>query len=85
MEVCISYCMLEKILKNFGSWDMCQNVVGQADYRIFKSTISGKQDDENIWVFTSECQIIEVKSWFKNLEMGGVKNECAHSCCRNQI
>ena len=85
MEVFISCCMLEKILKNFGSWDMCQNVVGQADYRIFKSTISGKQDEENIWVFTSECQIIEVKSWFKNLEMGGVKNECAHSCCRNQI
>ena len=85
MEVCISCCMLEKILKTFSSWDMCQNVVGQADYRIFKSTISGKQDDENIWVFTSECQIIEVKSWFKNLEMGGVKNECAHSCCRNQI
>ena len=85
MEVCISCFMLEKILKNFGSWDMCQNVVGQADYRIFKSAISVKQNNENIWVFISECQFIEIKSWFKNLEMGGVINECAHFGCRNQI
>ena len=40
MEVYINCCMYEKILKGFVSWDMCQNVLGLSDHRIFKSTIS---------------------------------------------
>ena len=36
MKVYINYCMLGKILEKFGSWDMCQNVFGQSDCRIFK-------------------------------------------------
>ena len=36
MEVYINCCMLGKILEEFGSRVMCQNVFGQSDSRIFK-------------------------------------------------
>ena len=36
MKVYINYCMLGKILEKFGWSDMCENVFGQSDCRIFK-------------------------------------------------
>ena len=48
MEVYIDCCMLGKILENFGSRDICQNVLGQLDRRIFESTISLEQNDEKV-------------------------------------
>ena len=50
MGVYINCCMLEKIMKNFGCRDMCQNVLGQSDYSVFKSTISLEQNDEKFHV-----------------------------------
>ena len=41
-----------KILENFGSWDMCQNVIGQSDCSIVKSTVSLEQNHERVWFFT---------------------------------
>ena len=46
MEVYINCCILRKIFENFGSWDMCQNVVSQSDCKIFKETISLEREDE---------------------------------------
>ena len=43
MEVYINCGMLGKILENLGSWDMCQNVFGQSDCRIFKQVLSLEQ------------------------------------------
>ena len=51
MEVYINYCMLWKILDNFGSWDICQNGLGLSDCRIFKYTMSLKQNHEKVWFF----------------------------------
>ena len=70
--------MLGKIFENFGSWDMCQNLLGQSDYRIFKSTTSLEQNDE-VWFFTCLYSFIEIKSWLKNIGMGVVINGFAHS------
>ena len=36
IKVYINCYMFGKILENVGSWDMCQNVLGQSDCRIFK-------------------------------------------------
>ena len=75
--------MLEEIFKSFGSWDVCQNVLGQSDYRIFKSTIPLEQNDEKVWLFARWYKFIEIKSWLKNIGMGMLINVCAHSGCRN--
>ena len=40
--------MLGKILGNFGSRDMYQNVLHQLDWRTFKSTVSLEQKDEKV-------------------------------------
>ena len=42
--------MLGKIMENFGCRDMCQNVLSQSDYSVFKSTISLEQNDEKFHV-----------------------------------
>ena len=78
IEVYINFCMLGKIFENFGSWDMCQNLLGQSDYRIFKSTTSLEQNDE-VWFFTCWYSFIEIKSWLKNIGMGVVINGFVHS------
>ena len=49
--------MLGKILENFVSWDMCQNVLGQSDCRAFNSIISLEQSDEKVWFF---CMLIQI-------------------------
>ena len=51
IEVYINWCMHGKILGNFGSWVMCQNILAQSDWRIFKSIISLEQNDEKLWFF----------------------------------
>ena len=83
MEVCINCCRLGRILENFGSWDMWQNVLRQSDCRIFKETISLDREDEKAWFFACWYKFIEIKSWLKNIGIGVVINGCAHSGCRN--
>ena len=75
--------MLTKILKSFGSWDTCQNVLDQSDYRIFKSTISLEQNDEKFRVFACWSKFIDFKNWLKNIGMGMPINMFVHSGCRN--
>ena len=75
--------MLGKILENVGSWDMCQNVLGQSDCRIFKSTISLEDNDEKVWLFACWYKFIKMESWLKNIGMSVVINVCTHSGCRN--
>ena len=82
MKVYFDCCMLRKIWENFGSWDMCQNVLGQSDCRIFKSTISLEQNGEKVWFFACWYKFIEIKSWLKNIGMSMVINVCSHSGCR---
>ena len=65
-----------------GSWDMGQNVLGQSDCRIFKSTVSLEQNDEKAWFFTCWCRFVEIKSWSKNILVGMVKNEYGYSGLR---
>ena len=83
MEVYINCYIVRKILENFGSWDMCQNVLGPSDCRIFKSTISLEQNDEKVWFFACWYNFVEIKSWLKNIGISVVINVCAHSGCRN--
>ena len=47
--------MLAKILGNFDFWDMCQNVLGQSDCSISKSTISLEQNNEKVF-----CMLIQI-------------------------
>ena len=61
---------------------MGQNAFSQSDYRIFKSPISLEQNDEKPWFFACWYRFIENRSWLKNIGVGGVKNECAHSILR---
>ena len=49
--------MLGKIMENFGCRDMCQNVLGQSDYRVFKTTISLKQNDKKFHVDISSFKL----------------------------
>ena len=63
MEVCINWCMLGKILENFGSWDMSQNVFGQSDCGIFKKIISLEWKKEKAWFFACWYKFIEIKNW----------------------
>ena len=49
----------------------------------FKWIISLEQKDEKVWFFACWYKFIEIKSWAKNIEMGGFINGCAHSGCRN--
>ena len=70
-----------KILENFGSWDMCQNVLGQSDCWIFKSTIFLEENYK--FFFACWYKFIKIKSWFKNIGMSLVVNGCPHSGCRN--
>ena len=83
MEVYINCCMLGKILKKFGSCDMCQNVFGQSDCRIFKQIISLQRKDEKAWFFACWYKFIKTKNWSKNIGIDVVINVCAHSGCRN--
>ena len=69
IKVYINCCMLGKISENFDSWDMCQNVLGQSDCRIFKSTTSLGQNHE-VWFFTCSYEFIDIKNWLKNVGMG---------------
>ena len=62
---------------------MSQNVLGPSDCKIFKSTISLKQNDEKVWFFACWYNFVEIKSWLKNIGIGMVINVCAHSGCRN--
>ena len=59
--------MLEKIFKSFASWDICQNVIGQSDYRIFKTTISLEQNNEKVWVFDIDTNSLKLKVGWKIL------------------
>ena len=59
--------MLEKIFKSIVSWDMCQNVIGQSDYRIFKTTISLEQNHEKVWVFDIDTNSLKLKVGWKIL------------------
>ena len=70
--------MLGKILENFGSWDMCQNVLGQSDCKIFKST-SLEQNDEKVYFFACSYKFIEIKTWLKTIGIGAVINGCAEN------
>ena len=74
MEVYIDFSDLGKILENFGAWDMCENVFGQSDCRIFKSAISLEQNDKKALFFTCWYKFLETKSWLKNIRMGVVIN-----------
>ena len=65
MEVYINFCMLEKILKSFVFWDLCQNVLDQSDYRIFKSTISLEQDDEKSKYLHVDTDSLKLKGDWK--------------------
>ena len=66
-----------RIWEKSGFWDM-----GQSDSRIFKSTISLKQNDEKASFFACWYRFREIKSWLKDIGVGVVKNECGHSGLR---
>ena len=61
---------------------MCQNVLSQSDYRIFKLTISLEQNDEKAWFFAFYYILIEIESWLKNAGVGIVRNRCGQSGLR---
>ena len=67
-----------------GSWDdMGQNALSQSDCKIFKLTVSLEGKDENVWFFACWYEFMEIKSWSKNIGVGGVvKNGCGHSGLR---
>ena len=62
---------------------MCQNVLGQSDCRILKSTIFLEENYEKVWFFGCWYKVIEIKSSFKNIGMGVVINMHVHPGCRN--
>ena len=75
---CLLYSYLLYIWEQSGSWDMYQNTLEQSDCKIFKSTISLEQNIEKVWLFACWYQIMKIKSWLTNIEMGLVKNMCGH-------
>ena len=84
MEVYINCSILGKILEKFGFWDMCQNVFGQSDCRIFKEILSLERKDKKAWCFACGYKFIEVKSRSKNIGIVLVINGYAHSGLRNR-
>ena len=60
-------CVLAQIpyLGKSGSWAMGQNALGQLDYKIFKSTISLEQNDENGYFLHFETNSWKLKTDWK--------------------
>ena len=61
---------------------MGQNALGQADCRIFKLTVSPEHNDEKAWFWVCCYRLMQIKSWFKNIGVGLVKNGCGHAGLR---
>ena len=59
--------MLGKVLENFGSWEIFQNVLGQSDCRIFKSAIPLEQNDEKVWFLHVDTNSLKLKVDWKIL------------------
>ena len=64
------------------SWDMGQNAPNQSDCRIFKLTVSLKENNEKARFFTYWYRFMEIKNWSKNIGVGMAKNGCGHSGLR---
>ena len=64
---------------------MDQNSLGQSDGKIFKSAIFLEQNEKHASVFVWWYKFIEIKSWLKNIGVGGVGiviNGCVYSSYR---
>ena len=64
---------------------MDQNSLGQSDGKIFKSAIFLEQNEKHASVFVCWYKFIEIKSWLKNIGVGGVGiviNGCVYSSYR---
>ena len=57
-------------------------ITGQSDYRIFKSSISIEQNEEKTWFFACWYRFMGNRSWLKNIGVDMVKNGCGHSVLR---
>ena len=65
-----------QIWKTSGSWYMSQNALGQSNCRIFKSTISLEQSDENSQ-FLTWYKLMEIKNALKILKWAWSKMDVA--------
>ena len=54
------------------------------DCRIFRSTVSLKQNDEKASFFACWWKFMETKSWLKNIGLVVVNNWCGHAVLRTQ-
>ena len=61
------------------------NSFRQSDYRIFKSTISLRRSDEEVWFSACWYRFMEIRSWLKNIGVGMVKSGSGHFVLRTLI
>ena len=81
MTVYIICCVPAQIVfweKSF-SWDIGPNAHSQADYRIFKSSVSPKQIDEAASFLACWYKCTKIKSWLKFFYLDMFKNACCQS------